>query len=79
MEEVRLVAKRWLTKAVDDLEAARLVLDAADRIDPWVATFHAQQAAEKALKALLVRDQVSFPRASGPSRSEPCLGRSRRG
>ncbi len=61
-DDVRLVADRWLRRAVDDLEAAKLVLQAADRIGPWVGTFHAQQAAEKAMKALLVRDQVPFPK-----------------
>lgn len=41
---------RWLAQATDDLETARLLLT-NDR--HAVACFHAQQAAEKALKGLL--------------------------
>lgn len=33
-----------------------------ERIAPEIAAFHAQQAAEKILKALLVQKQVDFPR-----------------
>lgn len=61
-EDVQLVADRWLSRAIDDLETAELVLGASDKIEPWVAAFHAQQAAEKAIKALLVRDQIQFPK-----------------
>ncbi len=45
------VACEWLRKAINDLRAARILLD-ADLPDE--AAFHAQQAAEKALKALVV-------------------------
>lgn len=31
-------------------------------IDPWAVAFHAQQAAEKAIKAALVMEQVRIPR-----------------
>jgi HEPN domain-containing protein len=44
-------ARRWLAKAEEDLAAARLLL-AGQLSDP--AAFHAQQALEKALKALAV-------------------------
>lgn len=43
-------ALRWIGKADQDLRAARLLLDAI----PEQAAFHAQQALEKTLKALLV-------------------------
>jgi HEPN domain-containing protein len=33
-----------------------------ERILPEILAFHAQQAAEKAFKALLIHDQVEFPR-----------------
>jgi len=33
-----------------------------DAVDPWVASFHAQQAAEKTVKAALVIEQIRFPR-----------------
>jgi HEPN domain-containing protein len=53
-----LVAE-WLRRARDDLALARLVDD--ERIAPEILVFHAQQAAEKAVKALLVSRQVEFP------------------
>lgn len=40
----------WISKADQDLRAARLLLDAI----PEQAAFHAEQALEKMLKALLV-------------------------
>lgn len=51
----------WLEKAESDLRAAEVLLAAA-QIDPATIAFHAQQAAEKYLKSLLVRHQVPFPR-----------------
>src|SRR3972149_3485410 len=39
----------WLEKAKDDLEAAQAIIN--EKAPFWVACFHAQQAAEKALKA----------------------------
>jgi HEPN domain-containing protein len=52
-EDARDVARRWLDKATGDLAAARhCLLD--DTIPPWIAGFHLQQAAEKAMKGLLV-------------------------
>lgn len=62
-EDVRLIAERWLAKGVADLQAARLMHEAGDRIEPWIAVFHAQQAAEKALKAMLVIEQIPFPKS----------------
>jgi HEPN domain-containing protein len=62
-EDVRLIAERWLAKAVADLQAARLMLEAGDRIEPWIAVFHAQQGAEKAMKAMLVVEQIPFPKS----------------
>jgi len=60
-DAVVAIARQWLERAESDLAAARLVLDAGT-IGPWVAAFHAQQAAEKAIKAILTRDQVDFPK-----------------
>ncbi|MEK7838874.1 MAG: HEPN domain-containing protein [candidate division NC10 bacterium] len=59
-EQVRLeLVKAWLAKADQDVLVAGAVLDLAmPSYDP--VGFHAQQAAEKALKALLVRHQVRF-------------------
>ena len=52
----------WLAKAEEDLAAARLILGGSLR--SWdTSSFHSQQAVEKALKALLVRYQINFPRS----------------
>lgn len=51
----------WIAKAENDLAAARaLVVATLDDYGP--AAFHAQQAAEKYLKAWLVHHQVEIPR-----------------
>jgi HEPN domain-containing protein len=49
----------WLTKALHDLQAAETLLT-AERPLTDVATFHCQQAAEKALKAFLFWHDVAF-------------------
>jgi HEPN domain-containing protein len=49
---------RWLRYAEDDLRAAKTLLAVGP---PWIVCYHAQQAAEKGLKALLVRDEIQFP------------------
>lgn len=59
--EVRALATGWLAKAKIDL----LVCDSLSvhGADLWEAVaFHCQQAAEKALKAILVWHQVEFPK-----------------
>ena len=54
-------ARDWLRHAESDLHLARLGKD-----DPGVLrnqlAFHAQQAAEKAIKAVLLQNQVRFPK-----------------
>lgn len=47
----REIVCRWMRKATNDLEVAELILENGY---PGESTFHSQQAAEKALKALLV-------------------------
>jgi HEPN domain-containing protein len=49
----------WLGRARADLAVAQLTDD--QRITPEILAFHAQQAAEKALKTPLVQRQVEFP------------------
>ena len=61
-DAVAEVARRWLRSAATDLETARRCLGDRTGIDPWVAAFHAQQAAEKLLKAALVIEQIPFSR-----------------
>ncbi len=51
--------RRWLASGDGDLLAGKAILAAA-MPSYEAASFHAQQAAEKALKALLVRHQVNF-------------------
>jgi len=52
--------RRWLRFAREDLEGAEALLAEGDFI-PRHACWLAQQAAEKALKAALVAQQVDFP------------------
>ena len=54
----REVTCRWLEKAVGDLRAAQLLLQE----EPDYSSFHSQQAAEKALKAVLVALGVRPPK-----------------
>lgn len=51
--------KGWLQKAEGDLRAAEHLLDVRQE-DYFTSAFHAQQAAEKFLKAFLVCHQVAF-------------------
>lgn len=54
-------AHRWLARGRDDLRLAEHIAATPD-LAPWSACYHAQQAAEKALKAALVHDAISPPR-----------------
>ena len=51
--------EQWLTFAKADLRAARLLLSDVE-VPARIACFHAQQAAEKAIKAVLISEQTSF-------------------
>lgn len=57
--EVLKVLGRWLQYSEDDLQAAQILLEQGGV--PRAACFHAQQAAEKSLKATFVFLQVDFP------------------
>ena len=55
------LARDWLAKAATDLMVCeRLLIEGAEFFE--AVAFHAQQAAEKSLKALLVARQVEFPK-----------------
>lgn len=54
-------ARRFLSLASDDLAAFR-TLAAASHIRPAIAIFHAQQAIEKSLKAVLFAEEIAFRR-----------------
>ncbi len=60
-ETMHKVVTEWLRKANDDLHLAEYLLTTGTAF-PNAITFHAQQAAEKYLKALLTRHQVIFPK-----------------
>src|SRR5919199_1640727 len=59
-EAIRELVTDWMRRAQSDLAVTQLTEDV--RIAPEILAFHAQQAAEKALKALLIRRQIEFPR-----------------
>jgi HEPN domain-containing protein len=59
-EEIRKLVSDWIGKAELDFDTV-VRLMAEERFRDIVA-FHAQQAAEKYLKALLVRHQIEFPK-----------------
>ena len=52
---------RWVRNAQADLAICRATSDLVGRYPASVA-FHAQQAMEKAIKAILVFEQIDFPR-----------------
>jgi HEPN domain-containing protein len=61
-EEVKAeIVRQWLAKADQDMQAGEALLSATP---PFLfpACFHAQQAAEKYLKALLTWHQIEFPK-----------------
>ena len=61
-EEVKkILVNQWLAKAEQDIKAGEALL----AVEPpflYPACFHAQQAAEKYLKALLTWHQIEFPK-----------------
>lgn len=59
--EALRVARRWIAKADEDLTAAERLIALDDSLAA-VVCFHAQQAVEKLLKALLVFAGVPFAR-----------------
>ena len=61
-EKVReKLVQEWLRKAGEDFDVAEYLVS---RKTPYLSTvgFHAQQAAEKFLKALLTHHQIDFPK-----------------
>lgn len=61
-EEVKaLLVRQWLRKAEKDLAASETLLGTAPSL-AHIVCFHAQQAVEKCLKALLTWHQVEFPK-----------------
>ena len=58
---LRELVLQWLEKAAADFGAAEQLRAQSGRFREIIA-FHCQQAAEKYLKALLVRHQIEFPK-----------------
>jgi HEPN domain-containing protein len=58
---LRELVLQWLDKAAADLDVAEELCTQGDRFREIIA-FHCQQAAEKYLKAFLVRHQIEFPK-----------------
>lgn len=57
--EVLAVLRQWLRYAGDDLRTAEMLLEESGI--PRISCFHAQQAAEKSIKAIFVFLQVDYP------------------
>jgi HEPN domain-containing protein len=60
-ESLRTLVRQWLREAEEDLLVARELME-RERLSYNPVGFHAQQAAEKFLKALLTRHDVAFPK-----------------
>ena len=58
-QAIQELVSEWMQRARSDLVLAQMIEE--ERIAAEILVFHAQQAAEKAMKALLVRLQVDFP------------------
>lgn len=56
------IVRGWIQKAESDLKTARLVLRVGEEGPADTVAFHAQQCAEKYLKALLVFEGIDFPK-----------------
>jgi HEPN domain-containing protein len=56
-DEIRRIVAEWIAYAEDDLNAAELLLRGSHVRQ---AAYHAQQAAEKFIKAALIRHQIKY-------------------
>jgi HEPN domain-containing protein len=60
--EKRRVVRRWIAKAEEDILAAECLLKLGRHSPLGLVGFHAQQCAEKYLKALLLQEGLAVPR-----------------
>lgn len=60
-DKVLAVVRGWVTKAENDLKNAAQVLKLKKRCPTDTVCFHAQQCAEKYIKAVLVLKGIDFP------------------
>jgi len=56
------LTQEWVEKAEADLQVARLTLETVNEALAFTVCFHAQQCAEKYLKAYLTEHKIVFPR-----------------
>lgn len=70
---IRELTSGWLDSARGDLAAARHLLEEDDFFIYRIPAFHAQQAVEKVIKALLTRLQIDFPRTHDVQRLQRLL------
>jgi HEPN domain-containing protein len=61
-EKVATVVWEWVAKAENDLKAAAYTLRLGNACPTDTVCFHAQQVAEKYLKALLTAQEIAFPK-----------------
>lgn len=61
-EHVLTVVREWIEKAENDLKIAVIALQAGEDCPTDAVAFHAQQCAEKYLKAVLVFNGIDFPK-----------------
>jgi HEPN domain-containing protein len=54
------ITKGWILKAENDIFALKIIMESGKALD--MACFHAQQAAEKYLKAFLCFNGIDFPK-----------------
>lgn len=71
-EEIRRLVAEWITKA--GLDFNTVVRLSAEEPFRDIVAFHAQQAVEKYLKALLTRHQIEFPKTHEIRRLLELLG-----
>jgi HEPN domain-containing protein len=61
-EKVAAVVSEWVAKAENDLKSAAHILRLGRECPTDIVCFHAQQAVEKYLKALLTAREIPFPK-----------------
>ncbi len=66
--EIRRKVVQWLKYADEDIQLARHALTLSTGVPYRLIAYHAQQCAEKALKAFLVRHRIDFPYTHNISR-----------
>lgn len=62
LNKLSAVAGEWVAKAESDLKAAVYMLEMDEECPADTVGFHAQQCAEKYLKAFLVLKEIDFPK-----------------